>query len=103
MFHEMIKRKRDTWIARPDCPVRETIQYMLERSKSGAGLREIQVDAIKTYLFLKIACGNRPLAKLFSEGAFSSLDLNAVPLSSTARAYLATHPASAALLEFALQ
>ena len=103
MLHEMIKRKRDAWIARPDCPVRETIQYMLERSKSGAGLREIQVDAIKTYLFLKIACGNRPLAKLFSEGAFSSLDLNAVPLSSTARAYLAAHPASAALLEFALQ
>lgn len=103
MFHEMIKRKRDAWISMPDCPVRETIQYMLERSKSGAGLREIQVDAIKTYLFLKIACGNRSLAKLFSDGAFSSLDLNAVPLSSTTRTYLATHPASAALLEFALQ
>ena len=85
MFYEMIKRKRDAWISRPDCPVRETIQYMLERSKSGAGLREIQVDAIKTYLFLKIACGNRSLARLFSEGAFSSLDLNAVPLSSTTR------------------
>ena len=48
MFYEMIKRKRDAWISMPDCPVRETIQYMLERSKSGAGLREIQVDAIKT-------------------------------------------------------
>ena len=22
MFYEMIKRKRDVWIARPDCPVR---------------------------------------------------------------------------------
>ena len=48
MFYEMIKRKRDAWISMPDCLVRETIQYMLERSKSGAGLREIQVDAIKT-------------------------------------------------------
>ena len=44
----MIKRKRDAWISMPDCLVRETIQYMLERTKSGADLREIQVDAIKT-------------------------------------------------------
>ena len=103
MFYEMIKRKRDAWLARPDCPVRETILYMLGLSKLGSGLREIQIDAIKTYLFLKIACGNRPLAKLFSEGLFTSLDLDAVPLSSTTRDYLAKHPASAALLEFALQ
>lgn len=103
MFYEMIKRKRDAWLARIDCPVRETIQYMLDLSKSGSGLREIQIDAIKTYLFLKIACGNRPLAKLFSEGFFTSLDLNAVPLSATTREFLANHPASAALLEFALQ
>jgi len=103
MFYEMIKRKREAWIARPDCPVCETLQYMLDLSKSGTGLREIQIDAIKTYLFLKIACGNRPLAELFSEGFFTSLDLDAEPLSSTTRAYLATHPASTALLEFALQ
>ena len=103
MFYEMIKRKRDAWIARPDCPVCETIQYMLSRTKSGTGLRDIQIDAIKTYLFLKIACENRPLAKLFSEGFFTSLDLNVVPLSATTRDYLRKHPASAALLEFALQ
>jgi len=46
MFYEMITRKRDAWILRPDCPVRETVRYMLGLSKSGAGLREIQIDAI---------------------------------------------------------
>ena len=104
MFYEMIKRKRDAWLSTPDCPVRATIQAMVNASLSGTGLRDIQIDAIKTYLFLKIACGNKPLADLFSSGALTSLELtDDMLLSGRARDHLMSHPASLALLEFALQ
>ena len=104
MFYEMIKRKRDAWLARPDCPVLATIQAMVSAAKTGCGLRDIQIDAIKTYLFLKIGCGNKPLAELFSSGAFTSIrlgwDTGVLPFS--AHSYLESHPASLALLEFAM-
>ena len=104
MFYEMIKRKRDAWLSEPDCPIHATIQAMVNASLSGTGLRDIQIDAIKTYLFLKIACGNKPLAELFSSGALTSLELtDDMLLSGRARDYLKSHPASLALLEFALQ
>ena len=100
----MIKRKRDVWLAQADCPVRATVQAMVDRAQSGKGLRDIQIDAIKTYLFLKIACGNKPLAELFSSGALTSLELSDdMLLSGHARDYLKSHPASLALLEFSLQ
>lgn len=54
MFYDMIKRKRDGWLSRPDCPVRATIRTMEDAAKCGGGLRNVQIDAIKTYLFLKI-------------------------------------------------
>ena len=104
MFYEMIKRKRDVWLSRPDCPVLSTIQAMVSAAHNGSGLRDIQIDAIKTYLFLKIECGNKPLAELFSSGALTSLELNdSMLLSGKARSYLSEHPASLALLEFSLQ
>lgn len=104
MFYEMIKRKRDAWLSETDCPIHATIQAMVNASLSGTGLRDIQIDAIKTYLFLKIACGNKPLAELFSSGALTSLELtDDMLLSGRARDYLKSHPASLALLEFALQ
>ncbi len=104
MFYDMIKRKRDGWLSRPNCPIRAAIGAMEAAAKGGRGLRDVQIDAIKTYLFLKIACGNRPLAELFSSGAMTSLELDDDTLmSARARAHLASHPASLALLEFALQ
>lgn len=33
-------------------------------------MRDAQVEAIKTYLFLKIECRNKPLWKLFSKSIF---------------------------------
>ena len=78
MFYRMITKKRDEWLAK-DCPVAELIAYIDKQGK----LRDAQVDAIKTYLYLKIACDNRPLAELFSKGVFNSLDLDelAIPMS----------------------
>lgn len=76
MFDEMTKRKRDTWLAKPDCPILATVQSMISAAQTGGGLREIQINAIKTDLFLKIKCGNKPLAEFFSDGALTSLELN---------------------------
>jgi superfamily II DNA or RNA helicase len=65
-------------------------------------MRDAQIEAIKTYLFLKIACKNKPLASLFQSGKFNTLDLNTVELSVTARNFLEENHAAAALLEYAL-
>ena len=58
MFHEMIKRKRNAWISRPHCPVRETIQYMLI-DKFGL----VRLNGAKTNKYWNgtIACSKKPL------------------------------------------
>lgn len=61
MFYQLIKNKRDIWFQSPSCPVTELIQYIESRGM----MRDAQIEAIKTYLFLKIACQNRPLWELF--------------------------------------
>lgn len=102
MFYEMIRR--DTWLAKPDCPILATNQAMVSAAQSGNGLCDIQIDVIKTYLFLKIGCGNKPHAALFSSDALTSLELNdSMMLSGKARSYLSGQPASLALRKFALQ
>ena len=97
MFHQMITRSRDRWLASPQCPVRELTNYI----ETTGQMRDAQIAAIKTYLFLKTACGCQPLARLFQAGRFNTLDLQSVPLSGPVRAYLEAHPAAAALLEYA--
>ena len=96
MFHQMIKNARNFWLASSDCTISDFIAYI---EKSGQ-MRDAQIDAIKTYLFLKIACDAKPLPLLFREGYFNTLDLQSVELSVSARAYLDENTA-AALLEYA--
>ena len=79
MFYRIIQRKRDEWLSRKDCPVRFLLSYIESRGM----LRDAQVDAIKTYLFLKIECGGRPLWRLFAEGAFRTLNLSNMSLTVT--------------------
>ena len=98
MFYKMIMDARNRWFASSECPIRDRIEYM---EQSGQ-LRDVQVDAIKTYLYLKIVGGSRPLHTLFSEGIFNNLDLDTIPLSVSARAWLHTHPDAAALLQYAM-
>lgn len=62
MFYKMIERARDRWYASPDCTIGNIIDYMTRQGN----LRDAQIGAIKTYLFLKIGCENKPLATLFS-------------------------------------
>ncbi|MGN1239680.1 MAG: DEAD/DEAH box helicase family protein [Paludibacteraceae bacterium] len=96
MFYKLIEKKRDAWYASSGCTVRELVQYMAQRGM----MRDAQQEAIKTYLYLKIACENKPLWQLFSEGYFTTTDIDAVALSSRAREIMRNTPAAVALLEY---
>lgn len=96
MFYRMIKAKRDQWLLSSSCSVVALVEYM---EKNGH-LRDAQIDAIKTYLYLKIGCGCKPLWKLFVDGAFNSFDLDSAELSSPVRKYLQENPSAAALYEY---
>lgn len=52
----MINKQRDIWYAK-DCPIADIISYIEKTNQ----MRDAQIDAIKTYLYLKIACENKPL------------------------------------------
>ena len=97
MFYRMITNARDRWFSSSACTAREIIKYIEQAGQ----MRDAQVDAIKTYLFLKIACGCVPLSQLFCQGAFNTLDLEQAEISSNTRDFLTAHPAAAALFEYA--
>ena len=82
-------------------PLKCTAQGIIDYMEKTNQMRDAQVDAIKTYLYLKIACGCAPLAKLFCQGAFNTLDLEQEELSAKTRTFLLDHPAAAALFEYA--
>lgn len=97
MFYKMIEKKQNLWLASDVCTVKDLLGYI----QSKAQLRDAQIDAIKTYLYLKIACASKPLAELFIQGEFNTLSLEDVELSSKVRNYLTSHPEAAALFEYA--
>lgn len=96
MFHKIINNKRDLWYESSDCKIQEIIRYIHDTGK----LRDAQYEAIKTYLFLKIACCNRPLYDLFISGYFNSLNLDDIALNVQARKVLTENKAAAALFEY---
>ncbi|MGM9714032.1 MAG: restriction endonuclease subunit R [Prevotella sp.] len=100
MFYNIITSKRDQWLSTQHCPALPLIAYIEQRGK----MRDAQVDAIKTYLYLKIECQNRPLAALFKQGMFNTLthaDIDNMPLSAAARRGFKESAAAVALYEFA--
>lgn len=97
MFYKMIENKRNQWLFSAECTITSLIDYI---EKTGQ-MRDAQIEAIKTYLFLKIACEGKPLAALFKKGFFNSLDLNTLEISQPTREYLLSHPSAAALFEYA--
>lgn len=99
MFFKLIENKRDKWLRTSDCTVRDLLKYIEARGM----MRDAQYEAIKTYLYLKIGCANRPLWQLFTEGVFNSLDLSELELTSASRAVLASNNAASALLEYSRQ
>lgn len=79
MFYQMITNARNRWLASSECTVKDLIAYI----EHAGQMRDAQIDAIKTYLFLKISCDSRPLSRLFQEGYFNTLDLQTIELSAT--------------------
>jgi type III restriction enzyme len=100
MLHSIIRRKKNEWIGAPDCAVAALLAYMRERGQ----LRDTQIEAIETYLYLKIKGENKPLWQLFSEGFFrDGTDLDRLNINQIAREFLSTHPNAMALFDFARQ
>lgn len=97
MFYNLIQRKRDEWLSKDDCPVIPLLSYI----ESKGMMRDAQVEAIKTYLFLKIACDNKPLWLLFAEGDFLTIDVDRISLTLKARTTLLSNNAAATLYEYA--
>lgn len=97
MFYKMIMTARNRWYSSHNCTVNELLDYI----KNTGQMRDAQVEAIKTYLFLKIGCKNKSLSFLFSHGAFNNLNLDDIEVSNYVREYLKTNPAAATLYEYA--
>lgn len=98
MFYKMITNKRDNWYCSSECKVNEIADYIVRQNQ----MRDAQVEAIKTYLFLKIACENKPLFQLFTEGAFNSINIDELEVSAHARSFLHENPGAIALLEYSI-
>ena len=96
MFYKLVEKKRNEWLASPDCTVTDVIHYIEQKGK----MRDAQIDAIKTFLYLKIVCGNQSLKQLFSQGFFNTLDIREEPLTDVARNKLLADKAAAALYEY---
>ena len=96
MFYKLIEKKRNEWLTSEACTIKELLQYIV---KCGM-MRDAQLEAIKTYLFLKIACKNQPLWQLFVEGVFNYTNSGQVELTETARQIFSTNKAAVALFQY---
>ena len=72
MFYVMVQNKCNEWYNSDQCTVRDLIEYI---EKTGQ-MRDAQIEAIKTYLFLKIKCECKPLETLFKRGFFNTLQFS---------------------------
>lgn len=100
MLDKIITPKRNEWLQTADCPVKDLLKYIKDKGK----LRNTQIEAIETYLFLKIEGQNKPLWKLFSEGFFTNeTDLSKVNINQAARDFLNGNKAAHALFDFSRQ
>ncbi|MCC6548722.1 MAG: DEAD/DEAH box helicase family protein, partial [Ignavibacteriaceae bacterium] len=97
MLHSIIKQKKNNWLQSDDCAVGSIIKYIRDRGH----LRDTQVEAIETYLFLKIEGKNKPLWQLFAEGFFTNgTDLSKLHISQITREYLSKNKNAFALFDF---
>ena len=63
MFYKLIEKKRNEWLVSGDCTIQELLRYIEKRNM----MRDAQLEAIKTYLYLNIAHKNQPLWKSDAE------------------------------------
>ena len=99
MLQELIKFKKSEWLNSPECKVKSLVDYIKVKGE----LRDAQIDAIETYLYLKIKGENKPLWLLFCEGVFSmNEDLSKLHISQEAREIFQSNIAAKTLFEFSL-
>ena len=100
MLHYIIQQKKNEWLQSDDCAIRDLVKYIRDKGH----LRDTQIEAIETYLFLKIQRQNKPLWQLFSEGFFTNgTDLAKLDINQIAREYLTQNKNAFALFDFARQ
>lgn len=100
MLHYIIQQKKNEWLQSGDCTIRDLVKYIRDKGH----LRDTQIEAIETYLFLKIQGQNKPLWQLFSEGFFTNgTDLEKLDINQIAREYLTQNKNAFALFDFARQ
>lgn len=96
MFYQLIEKKRNEWLASKDCTITDLLHYIEQR----AMMRDAQLEAIKTYLFLKIDCQNQPLWQLFVNGYFNDTNIDQIELTEAARQIFSTNKAAVALFQY---
>ena len=96
MFYKLIEKKRNEWLTSEACTIKELLQYIVQRGM----MRDAQLEAIKTYLFLKIYCKNQPLWQLFVDGVFNDTNIEQVELTEQARQIFCSNKAAVALLQY---
>ncbi len=100
MLQNIIQYKKNLWLNSASCPVSSLLQYIRQKGE----MRDTQIEAIETYLFLKIAGENKPLWKLFSEGFFNSdYDIAKLNINELVRNEFKRNSAALALYLFASQ
>lgn len=97
MFYKIIEKKRDEWLSSPSCVITDLISYIEHQHK----MRDAQIESIKTYLFLKIECQNRPLWELFASGKFNYTNVDNLEVNRVTREVLESNPAALSLWEYA--
>lgn len=63
-------------------------------------MRDAQIEAIKTYLYLKIACKGLPLYRLFADGYFNDTNIDNEELTAETYKVLESNPAALALFQY---
>lgn len=97
MLNNIIRNKTNQWLQSKDCSINSLLSYIKEKGE----LRDTQIEAIETYLFLKIEGQNKPLWQLFSEGFFTNgTDLSTLNINNKARTYLENNINAFALYDF---
>ena len=97
MFHQIIQRQKNNWLKSSDCPIAEIVAYIKQKGE----LRTPQIEAIETYLFLKIKGENKPLWQLFIEGFFiENVALDKLNINQETREFLSHNKPAFALYCF---
>lgn len=67
MIEPLIAARVQHWLAQPHCPATPLLAYM----RSAGKLRDVQIAALQTYLYLLLEGKNQTLAQLWMQGTFS--------------------------------